>query len=331
MLPHTGAPFTVPSCQEDCHDPGRTHFRFRGQRAPVSGRPSDARPAVLITGASKGIGTACAVRLAQDGFRVYAGVRRLEDGEALIRAGGGDVVPVILDVTEPQQIADAVARIGEETGQRGLPALVNNAGVAIAGPLEYLPVDELRRQMEINFLGQIAVTQAFLPLLRRSRESKRGDHRTGRIIFMSSISGLTALPFTGAYAASKFALEAAADAMRLELRPSGITVSLVEPGVIDTPIWDTARHAADRNIERMPAAVQEHYGAPLAAMRERIARGMKGLPPERVADVVARALTSRRVRARYLVGMDARARLLLHRLLPTPVKDWLIAQALKRL
>jgi NAD(P)-dependent dehydrogenase (short-subunit alcohol dehydrogenase family) len=293
-------------------------------------RTFDARPAVLITGASKGIGEACALRLARDGFRVYAGVRRQEDAAALVRAGGDDVVPVMLDVTEPEQIAAAVARIGEETGRRGLPALVNNAGVAIAGPLEFLPIDELRRQMEINFIGQLAVTQACLPLIRRARESAQGDHRAGRIIFMSSISGLTALPLTGAYAASKFALEAAADAMRVELRPWGITVSLVEPGIISTPIWETAREVGERNLARMPPAAQEHYGGPLAALSARAGK-IRGLAPEHVAAVVARALTGRRPRARYLVGRDARARLLAHRLLPTRVEDWLIHQALRRL
>jgi NAD(P)-dependent dehydrogenase (short-subunit alcohol dehydrogenase family) len=294
-------------------------------------RTFDARPAVLVTGASKGIGEACALRLARDGFRVYAGVRREEDGEALIRSGGADIVPVILDVTQHEQIAAAVDRIGEETDRRGLPALVNNAGVAVAGPLEFLPIDELRRQLEINFIGQIAVTQACLPLIRRARESTQADHRTGRIVFMSSISGLTALPFTGAYAASKFAMEAAADSMRVELKPFGIHVVVVEPGVITTPIWETARQAGERNIELMGEDARRHYGDLLDALNRRTARGVRGGPPENVAAVVARALTGRRPRARYLVGKDARARLIAHHLLPTRLEDWLILQALKRI
>jgi NAD(P)-dependent dehydrogenase (short-subunit alcohol dehydrogenase family) len=299
--------------------------------AAPHGRTFDGRPAVLVTGAAKGIGEACVLRLARDGFRVYAGVRRDEDGAALIRHAGDGVVPVILDVTREEEIAAAAARIGEETGERGLQALVNNAGVAIAGPLEFLPLDELRRQIEINFTGQIAVTQALLPLLRRARMSTRGDHRAGRIVFMSSISGRTALPFAGAYAASKFALEAAADALRLELRPFGITVSLVEPGVIATPIWDTARDAGDRNMERMPAEVHQYYGPILGALRKRAERGMKGLPPEKVADVVAHALTSRRPRPRYLVGRDAIGRVWLDRILPTRVRDRLVTAVLHRL
>jgi len=299
----------------------------------AGGRPVHARPAALVTGASKGIGEACALLLAREGFRVYAGVRRMEDGEALQQRGGDDVVPIILDVTRADQVAAAAARIAEEMGERGLQALVNNAGVAIAGPLEFLPMDELRRQMDINFIGQIAVTQAILPLLRQASGGHGSAHAGGRarIVFMSSISGLTALPLMGAYAASKFAMEAAADSMRVELRPFGIRVVLVEPGVITTPIWATAREAGERNIARMPPEAQQFYGGPLDMLRRRTAGEMKGNPPEKVARVVLHALTSRRPRVRYLVGRDARARLLMHRLLPSRVEDWVIEQAVKRL
>jgi NAD(P)-dependent dehydrogenase (short-subunit alcohol dehydrogenase family) len=293
-------------------------------------RMHDARPAVLVTGASKGIGEACTTRLAQDGFRVYAGVRRDEDGLALIRQAGDAAVPILLDVTDPVQIREAVARIDEETGGRGLQALVNNAGVAIAGPLEFLPIGELRRQLEINVIGQIAVTQACLPLLRRARASGKGDYRAGRIVFMGSVAGRNALPFTGAYAASKFALEGAADALRVELRPFGLTVSLVEPGVIATPIWETSRAAAERNIEKMPPQLEEYYGVVLNAMRARVT-GRKGLAPERVAEVVAHALTARRPRIRYIVGRDARMRIMLETLLPARIRDWLVAAAVRRL
>jgi len=293
-------------------------------------RMHDARPAVLVTGASTGIGAACTVRLAQDGFRVYAGVRREEDGLSLIRQAGDAAAPILLDVTNPAQIKVAVARIAEETGGRGLQALVNNAGVAIAGPLEFLPIDELRRQLEINVIGQIAVTQACLPLLRRARTSGKGDHRAGRLVFMSSVAGRSALPFTGAYAASKFALEGAADALRVELEPFGLTVSLVEPGVIATPIWETARQVAERNIEKMPPQLEEYYGGVLNALRSRVAR-TKGLAPERVADVVAHALTARRPRIRYIVGRDARTKILMQALLPDRLRDWLVAAAVRRL
>lgn len=294
-------------------------------------RPHDARPAVLVTGASKGIGAACTLRLVQDGFRVYAGVRRDEDGLALIRQAGDGVVPVVLDVTNAAHIEAAARLIADETGERGLQALVNNAGVALAGPLEFLQIDELRRQLEINVVGQIGVTQACLPLLRRSTSSGRSDHRAGRIVFMSSVAGRSALPFTGAYAASKFALEAAADALRVELKPFGLGVFLVEPGVIATPIWETSRQVAERNIESMPPQLQEYYGRAMDALRSRAARGMNGLPPERVADVVAHALTSRRPKTRYVVGRDARARIWLQRLLPDSIRDRMVLAAVKRL
>jgi NAD(P)-dependent dehydrogenase (short-subunit alcohol dehydrogenase family) len=189
-------------------------------------------------------------------------------------------------------------------------------------------VDELRQQLEINVTGQIAVTQALLPLLRRARTSRPDDPAAGRIVFMSSVAGRSALPFMGAYAASKFALEAAADALRLELAPFRLAVILIEPGVIATPIWETSRARAERNIERMPPELTRHYGPALNALRERA--GMGGLPPERVADVVARALAARRPRARYVVGRDARIRILIQQLLPDAVRDRLVGAALRR-
>jgi NAD(P)-dependent dehydrogenase (short-subunit alcohol dehydrogenase family) len=298
----------------------------------VAEAPADARSSVLITGSSTGIGRACALRLAALGFRVYAGVRREADGARLVDAGGPGIRPLILDVTRADQIAAAAARIDAETADTGLHGLVNNAGVAVAGPLEFLPIDEFRRQLEINVTGQIAVTQACLPALRRARlRADAGGTRPGRIVFMSSISGRSALPFTGAYAASKFALEAAADALRVELHPAGVAVSIVEPGVVATPIWATALRAGEGNLERMPAEVERYYGRALAGLRRRGARGMQGLPPDRVADAVVRALTARSPRSRYLVGRDARLRAALEWLLPTRLRDALIRAVVRRL
>lgn len=294
-------------------------------------RATDSRPAVLITGAARGIGEACALRLARDGFRVYAGVRREEDGVALIGNGGEAIVPVILDVTNARHIADTLALIDAQCGERGLQALVNNAGVAVAGPLEFLPIHELRDQMEINFIAQLVITQTFLPLLRRSRAGPDADYRCGRIVFMSSVSGRSALPFTGAYAASKHALEAAADALRVELIPFGLRVALVEPGVIATPIWQTSLERGEKMLAQVPAQVDEFYGRQLDAIRRRARRGMRGLPPEKVADAVSHALTARRPRTRYLVGRDARIRVLLRTILPDRIRDRLIAAALKKL
>jgi NAD(P)-dependent dehydrogenase (short-subunit alcohol dehydrogenase family) len=241
----------------------------------------------LVTGASSGIGAACAARLVVSGWRVFAGVRR--EGDAPERTD-----EILLDITDADQIARASERIGE------LDALVNNAGIAIAIPLEFIPLEELRRQLEINVIGQVAVTQAFLPHLRRSR---------GRIVFVSSIAGRSALPFLGPYAASKHALEALADTWRVELRPFGIEVSLVEPGTIRTPIWTKSAALADSLANGAPPELGELYGERIAAFgRVAAERGAKGASVEAVVDAVENALTRERPRTRRLVGRDARIR-----------------------
>jgi NAD(P)-dependent dehydrogenase (short-subunit alcohol dehydrogenase family) len=230
---------------------------------------------VLVTGASSGIGAACATRLARNGWRVLAGVRRA--GSA---PDGMD--EVVLDVTEPPAL-----------GPDELDGLVNNAGIAVAGPLEFLPPDELRRQLEVNVVGQLRVVQLALPGLRKSR---------GRIVNIGSISGRSALPFLGAYAMSKFALEAMTDALRVELRPWGIHVAIVEPGTIKTPMW--TRERPDPSEEAVAL-----YGGRLAAFREfALKRSAGGAHPDAVAKVVEHALTAERPKPRYLVGRDARLR-----------------------
>jgi len=277
--------------------------------------------AVVVTGASKGIGRACALHLDRLGFQVFAGVRRDEDGQALRREASDRLVPVLLDVTDAASIEDAEGRVAEAVGATGLAGLVNNAGVAVAGPLEFLPLSELRRQLEVNVIGQIAVTQAMLPHLRRSR---------GRVVNIGSISGKSSLPFTGAYGASKHALEALTDALRVELMPWGIEVSIVEPGVIATPIWQTSIRAAEAVMQDYPPEAHEYYGAAIEKVRAGVAaNGETGRPPEDVARVVAHALTARRPRTRYLVGRDAKVRLLLEKL-PDRLRDRLIASRLWR-
>jgi NAD(P)-dependent dehydrogenase (short-subunit alcohol dehydrogenase family) len=261
----------------------------------------------LVTGASSGIGEACAARLARAGWRVLAGVRR--PGEA--PAGTEEVQ---LDVTDAAQIQAAAEGVEE------LDALVNNAGIAIAMPLEFVPLDELRHQLEVNLVGQVAVTQAFLPALRRGR---------GRIIFVGSIAGKSALPFLGPYAASKHALEAVADSLRLELRPWGIRVSIVEPGSIKTPIWQRGAEKADELLAADRGAA-DLYGDRVAAFRRVAAkRGAGGAPAEKVAEVVESALTAERPRARYLVGKDARIRASVERL-PARARDRVYERLLLR-
>ena len=274
---------------------------------------------VLVTGASSGIGEACARRLDAEGFRVFAGVRRHEDGERL-RQGTSRLTPVMLDVTDGASIAAAAAAIEADTTAAGLVGLVNNAGVAIAGPLEYLPLDLLRRQLDVNVTGQVAVTQAFLPLLRRS---------TGRLVFIGSISGRVAAPILGPYSASKFAIGAICDALRVELSPWGLHVSLVEPGDIATPIWDKGLADGDALAAQMPEIARQRYGPLIAAIRrvaEHSARG--GAPSSAVADVVFRALTAPKPKTRYLVGSDAKARAWVARL-PDRWRDALLTRSLR--
>lgn len=268
----------------------------------------------LITGASTGIGRVSALRLDAEGWRVFAGVRREEDAESLRQAASERLVPLMLDVTDAAQIASAAERIGEA----GLDGLVNNAGVAVPGPLEALPIDDFRRQIEVNMTAQVAVTQAMLPAIRSSR---------GRVVFITSIGGLMAFPMFGAYHAAKFGLEAVGDVFRRELRPWGISVSVVEPGSIATEIWDRGQSEADAFLERASDDQVELYGDAIAAYRE-VARqtAARGIPPEKVAKAISRALTARRPRTRYLVGADARAQAFFNRLLPDRLVDSVIAR-----
>jgi NAD(P)-dependent dehydrogenase (short-subunit alcohol dehydrogenase family) len=259
---------------------------------------SDERTAV-VTGASSGIGEAVALRLARGGWHVLAGVRGEEDAE---RLHGQGLKPLWLDVTDPESIAAAAARV---EGQP-LAGLVNNAGIAVSMPLELLPLDELRRQLEINFVGQVAVTQAFLPALRRG---------PGRIVNVGSIAGRSALPFLGAYAASKHALEAVTDSLRVELRPFGIEVAVVEPGTIATPIWTKGAETFRRIAASLPDGALGAYAGRLAAFSEAAAAaGRRGEPAEKVAEAVEHALTAARPRTRYVVGRDAKRRARVERL-----------------
>src|SRR4051794_6485942 len=265
-------------------------------------------PSVLITGASRGIGRACALHLAAKGWDVYAGVRSEIDGVALQGEATGRLEPVTLDVCNAQQIAELPDRVGGT-----LDALINNAGIVVSGPVEALKLDELRHQFEVNVIGQVAVTQAMLLLLRASK---------GRILFMSSISGRVSAPFLSAYAASKFAMEAMADSLRIELRPWKIGVILIEPGSIDTDMWRNALDVADRTEAELRPEHRQLYAGQLAGMRKAVAGIQRRTAPvEKVTAAVERALTSTRPKARYLVGADARAQVALQAMLPTRVLD----------
>ncbi len=271
--------------------------------------------AVVVTGASSGIGEATTLHLASLGFQVLAGVRREQDADRLRNRGAE---PLLLDVTQQDSIGAARERIGDAP----LAGLVNNAGVALSGPLEFVPVEELRRQLEVNLVGQVAVTQALLPALRAGR---------GRIVNMSSIGGRVALPLLGPYNASKFALEAISDSLRRELRGQGIVVSVIEPGGVRTPIWQKGNAAADALLEGMPAEVDERYGRLIEALRRESRRieEERGVPPEEVAEVVGHALTAKRPKTRYLVGRDAKLRARVAKVLPDRVFDSLIDRTLR--
>lgn len=278
------------------------------------------RGAVLITGSSTGIGAACALHLDRLGYQVFAGVRRDADGDALRAGASRRFTALHLDITDEASIAAAQAKLESTLGESGLAGLVNNAGVAIAGPLEILPLDEFRRQLEVNVVGQLAVTQAFLPLLRKAR---------GRIVMMGSISGRLATPFIGAYAVSKFALEAMTDALRVELLPWGIDVSIVEPGSIATPIWEKSRQHSGDIVRRIPPEKRELYRRAYDAMRTAAARtGESGIPASEVAKTVEHALTARRPRTRYLVGRDAKLRGRVSKFIPDRMRDRLILKHL---
>lgn len=273
---------------------------------------------VLITGASTGIGRATALHLDAAGWRVFAGVRKEEDAEALRREGSERLEPLMLDVTDAAQIGAAAERIGGEAGEAGLDGLVNNAGVAVPGPLEALPVEDFRRQVEVNLTAQVAVTQAMLPAIRSAR---------GRIVFITSIGGLMAFPMFGAYHAAKFGLEAVGDVFRRELRPWGISVSIVEPGSIDTPIWERGQEEAEKFLRGATPEQKELYAEPVAAYREVARRTAdRGIAPTQVAKRIEHALAADRPRTRYLVGADARGQALLSRILPDRLVDRLIAR-----
>jgi NAD(P)-dependent dehydrogenase (short-subunit alcohol dehydrogenase family) len=257
-------------------------------------------PTALITGTSTGIGEACVTLLASRGWTVYAGVRREHDGERLTATHTGDIRPVILDVTNGEHIARVTDEMTMMLGDGGLQGLVNNAGVGVGGPVEYLPEDAWRFVFDANFFGIVALTRAALPLLRRGR---------GRVVHIGSIGGRISSPGVAPYSASKHALEALAEASRIEFALGGspVRVALVEPGSVVTPIWDKADDSVDALERLFGDADREEYGWMVDQARGFVDEGRRtGVPPSRVAEAVEHALTAPRPKARYLVGPDAK-------------------------
>lgn len=294
---------------------------------------------VVITGASTGIGRDAALAMAEAGMNVHAGVRREVDAESMLdeatrRGIAHRVHPVRIDVTDEASVNAAAASITPTLPQGRLFALVNNAGIVVGGPAELLTVADVRRQFEVNFFGQLTVTKAFLPALRAwgtacPRSSRnaaavpRFNTATGaRIIMMSSISGRASLPFAWPYAASKFALEALADGLRIELRPFNVQTILIEPGAIKTPIWDKSLLANTDSAKAWPEADRRLYQTRYEAFGDLAVRaGERAVPVARVSRAVLRALGARSPRARYLVGPDAHMQVIVQSILPTRLMD----------
>jgi NAD(P)-dependent dehydrogenase (short-subunit alcohol dehydrogenase family) len=271
---------------------------------------------VLVTGASTGIGEATARHLAGLGFNVFAGVRKDADAQRLT---GDRIEAVKIDVADDASVTAAAEHIRAAGG--GLAGLVNNAGIAVAAPLEFVPVPEFRRQLEVNVVGVVRTTQAMLPLIRKGGP--------GRIVNISSIGGRVALPMVAPYNASKFAVEAISDSLRRELRPWGIQVAVIEPGAVATPIWDKSIAVADELQADAPPEMQELYGDVITKIREESMKNAReGVPPSAVAEAVAHALTATKPKTRYLVGRDAKMRARAAWVMPDRVMDNAIARAL---
>jgi len=277
--------------------------------------PSDA---VLVTGASTGIGRAMVENFVANDVRVFAAVRDLStiDEHPL-------VTPVRLDVTSSQQALEAAETVRASLGDTTLRGIANNAGIAVGGPLEFVELDEFRRQLEVNVIGQLAVTQAFLPLLR--------EHGKGRIVFTSSIGGRVAAPFIGPYAASKHALNGMAESLRRELKPWGIGVSVLAPATVATPIWDKAGDDIDDIVDKLPPRAVELYGHVFESMRSlsKDAR-TSGIPASKVAAAAHHAIFARRAKAEYLVGAEAKTIATASNLLPYRTFDKAVLRQIAR-
>ena len=268
---------------------------------------------IVITGASSGIGRATALRLARSGWRVFAAVRKEADATAVKAAAEGALETVQLDVTDAGSIAAAARDVATRLGGRGLDALFNNAGIGVIFPTEYGSLDALRNIYEINLFGQIAVIQAFLPLVRAAK---------GRIINTGSVGDHVAPPFVGALSSSKAAFASMSAALRLELRPQGIHVCVIEPGSISTPAVEKTLGGVERTLADMPATGADLYGTAMRRMaRAFMKTEQEGSHPEAVAAVVERALTDRNPRPRYAAGKSSRKLALLARFLPEKLVD----------
>ena len=274
---------------------------------------------VVVTGASTGIGEACALFLDQKGFKVFAGVRKQADADALKQKASDCLVPLFLDVTDENQIAEAAESVANAVGDIGIVGLINNAGIAVAAPLEFVPLDRLRKQLEINVVGVIAVTQAFLPLLRQAK---------GRIINISSFGGTVSSPILSPYNASKFALEALSDSLRMELKPWGIEVAVIKPAAIKTPIWDKAIESKSELEKTLPQQAIALYGNAIDRMMTYSEEAnQRGASVDVVSKAIFHALTAEKPKTRYILATN-RLIFTLLKLMPDRIRDRVILRRL---
>jgi NAD(P)-dependent dehydrogenase (short-subunit alcohol dehydrogenase family) len=272
-----------------------------------------ARGAVVITGTSTGIGRACAVGLADMGFHVFAGVRKETDGDALRRLTTGTLTPVLIDVTDAAVVKEAAEKVAGSVKANGIVGLVNNAGIGVTSPMEVIPSGVLRKQYDINVFGQVTVIQSFLPLLRLA---------AGRIVNMGSIGDRLTMPFGAPLTSCKWAFASITEALRLELRPWGIHVILIEPATIHTEAVDKMDADAEQTLSQLTEIERERYAAAYRSMTRRtLARERTGSSPDVVAIGVIRALTTRKPKTRYLIGKHARVLAFIARWAPDPLFD----------
>lgn len=270
---------------------------------------------VLISGASTGIGHALSLELDRHGYQVFAGVRNPNDAESLRNQASPQLSPVMLDVTLPETISTACREVRDQSGGE-LFCLINNAGISLGGAMEFIPIQDFRQQLEVNLVGQLALTQACLPMLRMD---------SGRVIFISSTNGRLATPFNGPYSISKAALICMADSLRLELAPWGISVSVFLVGSVQTPIWEKSSQTASKILRRMPAEAWNLYGR----MQKRAGTyyqqvGQRGIQAEQVAVMTRRILEKNHPKEYVLVGLDAYLVELMTKLFPVHLRDWLV-------
>ncbi len=274
---------------------------------------------IVITGASTGMGEHCALGLAERGYRVFAGVRKQEDGARLKAAAKGNLTPVIVDVVKEDQVRAAAREVEQALAGAPLTALWNNAGISVNAPLEFIALNDLRRQLDVNVIGQVAATQAFLPMIRKSK---------GRVLITGSIGGFFTTPMLTPYCMSKYAMEAMADGLRRELRPFGVHVVLLEPGGIQSKIWEKGIGESEQFIKNAPPEMMQVYGGLVGALR-RVAPQMekRSHPPQAVLDCVIHAIESPRPKTRYRMGANSTAQKVIS-LMPDRWQDALVGRML---